>query len=217
MNEMDLCAYIVYDISTKGWYRMANERNKKQLGAFRYLTPELAREQSVSKYQFYNYVRENGLEQVSHGIYAAPDTWVDELYVLHQRCPQAVFSHDEAFYYYGLTDREPLVHTLTIYSGYNTHRLIADGSCRVYTVKKELLDAGRIMVRDNAGNEIPMYDLERTICDLVRSRNSIEAQDFNAVLKAYVARQDKDLNRLMYYAERFHVHNILRKYIEVLL
>ena len=36
-----------------------------------------------------------------------------------------VFSHDEAFYYYGLTDREPLVHTLTIYSGYNVHRLKA--------------------------------------------------------------------------------------------
>lgn len=38
-----------------------------------------------------------------------------------------VFSHDEAFYYYGLTDREPLVHTLTIYSGYNVHRLKEDG------------------------------------------------------------------------------------------
>ena len=30
--------------------------------------------------------------------------------MLHRRCPMGVFSHDEAFYYYGLTDREPLVH-----------------------------------------------------------------------------------------------------------
>lgn len=47
--------------------------------------------------------------------------------MLHRRCPMGVFSHDEAFYYYGLTDREPLVHTLTIYSGYNVHRLKEDG------------------------------------------------------------------------------------------
>lgn len=196
---------------------MPDEQIKQQLGSFRYLTPEMAREQSISKHQFYNYVRENGLEQVSHGVYAAPDTWVDDLYVLHQRCPQAVFSHDEAFYYHGLTDREPLVHTLTIYSGYNAHRLVAGGDCKVFTVKKELLDVGRTMVRDNAGNEIPMYDLERTICDLVRSRSSIEMQDFNAVLKAYVVRQDKNLNLLMEYAEQFRVHNIIRRYMEVLL
>ena len=137
--------------------------------------------------------------------------------MLHKRCPNAVFSHDEAFYYYGLTDREPLVHTLTIYSGYNAHRLIADGSCKVYTVKRELLNIGKTVVKDNDGNMIPMYDLERTICDLIRSRNSIEIQDFNSALKAYVARNDKDLNRLMEYAKLFRVDNVIRRYMEVLL
>ena len=68
----------------------------------------------------------------------ARDTWIGELFILHQRCPNAVFSHDEAFYYHGLTDREPLVPTLTVYSGYNTHRLTMNGKCKVYTVKKEL-------------------------------------------------------------------------------
>ena len=56
-------------------------------------------------------------ENVSHGIYTKKDTWIGELFILHQRCPNAVFSHDEAFYYHGLTDREPLVPTLTVYSG----------------------------------------------------------------------------------------------------
>lgn len=182
-----------------------------------YLTPRIAGKSGVSKFKFYKYVRENGLEQVGRGIYSASENWPDELYVLHQRCPNAVFSHDEAFYYYDLTDREPLVHTFTIYSGYNSHRLTADGSCKAYTVKKELLDVGKIMVKDNCGNEIPMYDLERTICDLMRSRNSIEAQEFNSVLKAYVSRKDKDLNRLMKYAKLFRVDNVIRRYMGVLL
>lgn len=120
-------------------------------------------------------------------------------------------------YYHGLTDREPFVHTLTIYSGYNGHRLKADGSCKVYTVKRELLDVGKIIVKDNDGNMIPMYDLERTICDLMRSRSSIEAQDFNSVLKTYVSRRDKDLNRLMEYAKLFRVDNVIRRYMGVLL
>lgn len=182
-----------------------------------YITPEIAEKSGISKFKFYKYVRENGLEQVRRGIYSSADEWIDELYILHQRCPNAIFSHDEAFYYHGLTDREPLVHTLTIYSGYNSHRLTADGTCKVYTVKKELLDVGKIIVNDNNGNMIPMYDLERTICDLVRSRNSIEAQDFNSVLKTYVSRKDKNLNRLMKYAKLFRVDNVTRRYMEVLL
>lgn len=67
------------------------------------------------------------------------------------------------------------------------------------------------------GHIIPMYDMERTICDLVRSRSHIEIQDFQTALKTYVHRQDKDLNRLMQYAHKFHVANIIRGYMEVLL
>ena len=171
----------------------------------------------ISKFKFYKYVREEGLEKVSRGVYSTGADWVDDLYVLHQRCPNAVFSHDEAFYYHGLTDREPFVHTLTIYSGYNAHRLTADGNCKVYTVKRELLYVGKIIVKDNDGNMIPMYDLERTICDLMRSRSSIEVQDFNSVLKTYVSRKDKDLNRLMEYAKLFRVDNVIRRYMGVLL
>lgn len=182
-----------------------------------YLTPEIARKNGISKARFYKYIHDNELEQVGHGIYIRKDDWVDELYLLHQRCPNAVFSHDEAFYYHGLTDREPLVHTLTIYSGYNAHRLVADGSCKVYSVKRELLNLGKILVTDSCGNQIPMYDLERTICDLVRSRSSIEIQEFNSVLKAYVSRKDKNLNRLMEYAKVFRVQNVIRKYMELLL
>ena len=182
-----------------------------------YLTPEIARKNGISKARFYKYIHDNELEQVGHGIYIRKDDWVDELYLLHQRCPNAVFSHDEAFYYHGLTDREPLVHTLTIYSGYNAHRLVADGSCKVYSVKRELLNLGKILVTDSCGNQIPMYDLERTVCDLVRSRSSIEIQEFNSVLKAYVSRKDKNLNRLMEYAKVFRVQNVIRKYMELLL
>ena len=51
----------------------------------------------------------------------------------------------------------------------------------------------------------------------MRSRSSIEAQDFNSILKTYVSRRDKDLNRLMEYAKLFRVDNVIRKYMGVLL
>lgn len=213
MIKFDFCAYFIYNISTKGLYFFMNQMIEK----YDYFTYKDAKQKGISKFKFYKYIKENGLEKIHRGFYSTNTGWIDELYVLHRRCPNAVFSHDEALYYHGLIDREPLVHTLTIYSGYNAHRLIIDGNCKVYTVKKELLTIGKIEVKNNDGNIIPIYDLERTICDLIRSRNNIEAQDFNTALKTYVLRKDKDLNRLMEYAKLFHVDNIIRKYMEVLL
>ncbi|WP_278971064.1 type IV toxin-antitoxin system AbiEi family antitoxin domain-containing protein [Megasphaera elsdenii] len=170
----------------------------------------------IKKDEFYRFIAANHFEKAAHGIYLSPEAWEDESFVLHQRCPQAVFSHDEALFYHGLTDREPIQQTLTIYSGYNTQKLKESG-IKVFTVKKELLNVGKIEVENSYGHKIPIYDLERTICDLMRSRRYFEIQDFQTAIKTYVKRPDKDLNKLMTYAPLFRVEKRIRQYMEVLL
>lgn len=173
-------------------------------------------EAGISKHALYNFIRDNGFEKAAHGVYASPETWEDENYILSLRCPQGVLSHDEALYYHGLTDREPLQKTITIYTGYGTSRMVADG-IKVFTVKKELLDIGKEIVKTSYGHDIPLYNRERTICDLIRSKNRFEIQDFQAALKTYIMGKNKNLNRLMEYAKLFHVDKKIREYMEVLL
>lgn len=173
-------------------------------------------EAGISKHALYNFIRNNGFEKAAHGVYASPETWKDENYILSLRCPQGVLSHDEALYYHDLTDREPLQKTITIYTGYGTSRMVADG-IKVFTVKKELLDIGKEIVKTSYGHDIPLYNRERTICDLIRSRNRFEIQDFQTALKTYIMGKNKNLNRLMEYAKLFHVDKKIREYMEVLL
>lgn len=173
-------------------------------------------EAGISKHALYNFIRNNGFEKAAHGVYASPETWKDENYILSLRCPQGVLSHDETLYYHGLTDREPLQKTITIYTGYGTSRMVADG-IKVFTVKKELLDIGKEIVKTSYGHDIPLYNRERTICDLIRSRNRFEIQDFQTALKTYIMGKNKNLNRLMEYAKLFHVDKKIREYMEVLL
>lgn len=173
-------------------------------------------EAGISKHALYNFIRDNGFEKAAHGVYASPETWEDENYILSLRCPQGVLSHDEALYYHGLTDREPLQKTITIYTGYGTSRMVADG-IKVFTIKKELLDIGKEIVKTSYGHDIPLYNRERTICDLIRSKNRFEIQDFQTALKTYIMGKNKNLNRLMEYAKLFHVDKKIREYMEVLL
>ena len=170
----------------------------------------------ISKPVFYNYVRSRDLERVVHGMYLSKDTWVDAMYLLHLRFSQVVFSHDTALFFHDLTDREPLQYTVTVKTGYNPTKLKEEG-VQVFTIKAELHEVGLITMQTPFGHEVPVYDMERTICDLLRSRNHIEMQTFQGALKAYARRKDKDLRTLMRYARLFRVEKTLRQYLEVLL
>ncbi len=173
-------------------------------------------QEGISKPIFYSYLRDNSFEKIAPGIYSSPDAWTDLMYILHLRFKQAVFSHETALYLHDLTDREPLTYTLTLKTGYNPTQLTKEG-IKVYTVKEDLLDIGLITLDTSFGHPVPVYNMERTICDIVRSRNHIEIQTFSDALKHYASRQDKDLHTLMEYASAFHVEKLLRQYMEVLL
>ena len=67
------------------------EAMKKIVQSYDYITPKIAEGFGVSKFKFYKYIKENGWEAIEHGIYSVETDWIDELYVLHHRCPNAVF------------------------------------------------------------------------------------------------------------------------------
>lgn len=170
----------------------------------------------ISKTVLYQYVKDNDMEQISHGVYATKDTWIDVMYLIHIRCKQAVFSHETALFLHDLTDREPIEYEITVKTGYNPSKLKED-NIKVYTVKKELHGEGTIMMQTFFGHSVPVYNMERTICDIIRNRNNTEMQILQSALKQYVKRKDKNLRLLMQYAVKFHVDKILRQYLEVLL
>ncbi|MCD8130357.1 MAG: abortive phage infection protein [Lachnospiraceae bacterium] len=173
-------------------------------------------EMGISKPVFYDYVKSKDLKQAAHGIYVSDDSWTDTLYLLHLRYGQLVFSHETALFFHDLTDREPFPYSATVKRGYNTSGLKEEG-VSVYTVKKELHGIGVTSLKTPFGHLVPVYDMERTICDLIRSRNHIEMQTYQDALKQYAQRKDKNLRNLMNYARMFRVEKILRQYLEVLL
>ena len=170
----------------------------------------------ISKPVFYQFVRSRGLEQTAPGIYLSKDAWVDTMYLLHLRCPHAVFSHDTALFLHDLADREPLHYSITVKTGYNPTRFKDEG-IQVFTIKAELHKVGLTTAQTPFGHDVPVYDMERTICDVMRSRRHIEIQTLQRALKAYALRKDKDLRTLMHYARLFRVDKILRQYLEVIL
>ena len=170
----------------------------------------------LSKKEYYQFLKENRYEKVSNGIYIHPEAFEDRNYILSLRYPQAVFSHEEALYYYDWIERVPIRPTLTMYTGFGVGRLNKEG-VKVFTVKKEFLNEGKVMGKTFFGNPIPIYDRDRTICDVIRSKNWFEIQNYQYAILSYVKDDNKDLYQLMKYASMFHVKEKVRQTLELLL
>ena len=177
---------------------------------------KIAAQHGISRAMLYNLCKENKIHRIVKGQYILPEEMQDELLSISKRSENIIFSHETALYLHGISDRTPFEHTVTAPSGCIPSAAIRT-ECKVYYIKPELFELGKTTLRTPAGNDVFAYDLERTVCDVIRSRNKIGTETFLVALKMYAASPKKDLNKLNSYAKQMRVSNVLRKYLEVLL
>ena len=180
------------------------------------ITTKLAGENNIHREYLSELVRLGDIERVGHGIYITPDVWEDGLMINQLRRSRMIYSHETALYLHDLTDRDPVQYVVTVPHGYNPTRLKNEGLV-VHTVKKELFELGVCSKETSFGNKVKTYDMERTICDILRDRNNQDPAVVNDSIKRYLNKKDKDLNKLMKYAGLLRVENVIRLYLEVLL
>ena len=156
------------------------------------------------------------IERVAHGVYEAAEEFSDVIYTSQLRRPKMIYSHGTALYLHNLTDRDPLNLSVTVPTGYNTKQLISEGFT-VFSVKKDLYNTGITKIQTKYDNEVTAYNVERTICDCVRSRSRMDAEIVIEAVKRYARRKDRNVHTLMETAAMFGVQKIMRTYMEVLL
>ena len=186
---------------------------EKNLG---YLRTADAEEAGVSRVVLGNFVKENNLERVARGLYLEQGAWRDSLFEVQLRYPKLVFSHETALSLLNLTDREPTQITVTLETSSGATRLRKEG-IKVYKTRQDLFEIGLAEAKTPFGHFVRCYNAERTICDVVRSRNNVEIQDMQTAIKDYFRSRQKNIPQLMRYAKLFSVEKIIRQYAEVLL
>ncbi len=161
-------------------------------------------------------VAEGKLERVNRGVYVSIDAIEDEMYAMQTKYPKMIYSHETALYLHGLSDRTPFEYSASVPSGYKVVGSVAD-RFKIYYIKKELHELGLETMKSSHGNPIRAYDVERTVCDLIRSRSRIDVQILNDALKRFVKMKSADHSILLEYARKLKVEAVLKSYLEVLI
>ena len=80
---------------------------------------------------------------------------------------------------------------------------------------EDRFDAGIVTVEDG-NNRFRIYDIEKTVVDIVFYREKIGIEETREVLTTYLSRSDRNLNRLIRYAELLKCGDVMKRYLEVL-
>ena len=156
---------------------------------------------------------EGYVERKEKGVYVKKGKNINDFFLIQQRYKTGIFSHNTALYFYHLTDRTPLKYDMT----FKNNIRVNDEIIEPHYIKQDKYELGITELELQDKTTIKLYNLERTIIDILRDRNKIDLQIFNTAMKEYMKRKDKILIKLSNYAKELKMEKILKKYMEVLL
>ena len=67
------------------------------------------------------------------------------------------------------------------------------------------------------GTNIKVYDVEKTICDIIKYKNKVDAEIFRKALKNHIKSKNKNLSKLAKYAKIMNIERKVNEYMEFLL
>ncbi|MCQ4637380.1 hypothetical protein NE619_11655 [Anaerovorax odorimutans] len=68
----------------------------------------------------------------------------------------------------------------------------------------------------DGNNQFRIYDIEKTVVDIVYYRERIGIEETKEVLTTYLHRSDRNLNRLVQYAQMLKCGDVMKLYLEIL-
>ena len=179
-----------------------------------YLTTKDVTDNNIPRTYLTKLMKENKIERVSRGVYIKKNELVDEFVILQSKSKNAIYSNTTALYLHGFSNRIPIKYDITINSGYNGS-LQKEKNVNLFYTKKELLGLGVMNYKLDSGNIIRVYDLDKTICDIIKNKRKIDAEIFNKTIREYFYSKKKNTLKLYEYAKKINIYNKVRDTFEV--
>ena len=175
------------------------------------------KEKGFSQYKVSKLVYEGKLIKLNKSYYENAEYRGEEsdFYYTEAYAPKGVICLLSAAVYYHLTTfipdavdvaipRKAKVSTMPDWPQMNVHYYTDDRHKLGVTTVKE------------GKNEFQIYDIEKTVVDIVFYREKVGIEETKEILLTYLQRKDRNLNRLLKYAELMKCDKAMRQYLEVL-
>ena len=188
------------------------ERFKKNGGFLRAADSLSAKE----KYQLRKLIKIGMVSRIKRGFYHLNESSkVFQEGEVARMIPDGIFCMYTAWAYYELTTHIPAEYHVAIPK---TFRIVLPQypPIKLYYWVIQTFDLGKTTAEIN-GARVKVYDIERSVCDAVKFRNKIGTDLMSEILRNYVRRTDKNLDKLLKYAAMLRISKTMNQILQVIL
>lgn len=130
--------------------------------------------------------------------------------------PDGIVCELTAAYHYGLTNYILPYIDVAINRDKKVTTLPKWPTVELHYYNDKRMNIGLVEVKNN-NNKYKIFDIEKTVIDLISFRNKLPIEEVTLALKTYLNRKDRNLDKLYRYSKELRCDKILRTYLEVLL
>jgi len=169
------------------------------------------KKQGFSKAHLSQLEKQNEIERVSHGVYINSNTFEDEYFILQANTNKFIYSHMTALYLHGIAEKVPDKFDITVPYSYNSKKL---KNHNLFYVSPEMFDIGTTEIESPFSNKIKVYEIERCICDIIRSKSRMDIEQVKKCIKEYIKKNNDNHFKLLAYAKRMGMYKKIVMYME---
>lgn len=177
------------------------ELMKKNRG---YITSSMVDEEKIHRMYLKMLLKKGIIRKVDKGIYLDVNVVNDKLFTYYLRNQHFIYSHFTSLYLHNVIGTIRGKYDITITNEYH-NPLLKDNN--LFFVNDKVYNLGKEKVKTKCGNVVACYNLERTICDLIRSIKRFNEQDVNIMVKRYLKDKNCDLDKLYSYAKKMNIYD----------
>ncbi len=167
----------------------------------------------MSYYFIQKLLQNEQIERIKRGVYRwaeGEDEWQEARKIV----PQGIFCLFSAALLHDLSTFVPSEYHISI-PWKDKVKLPGYPPIKLYYWKEKQYEVGKSTHRHNDW-KLPLYDLEKTVCDFIKLRNKAGLDVTKEVVRNYLDRKDRNLNKLMEYSRQLKISSVVKQYIQVL-
>lgn len=198
----------------KSYEKIVNFVNKKN----NVITTKEFKDAKIGFYYINKLIEDNYISRIGNGLYGKTDSFEDEYFIIQNRYKNAIFSYNTALFFLNKTEVTPNIIDITIPNDYNVSS-IKTKQIRVHYASRENIKLGVIKLKSPFGNTIKSYNLERTICDIVKNKNKcgLDIEQRNKVIRKAFSDNEIDGAMTMQYAKELKCEKKIKAIMEVMI
>ncbi|MGF6376754.1 putative transcriptional regulator of viral defense system [Clostridiales Family XIII bacterium PM5-7] len=180
------------------------------------VTTRMVRSSGIAPQYLKRMLEQGCFEKTVRGVYVLPEVLEDEFVSLQARFKKGVYAKETALFLHDLTDRTPVAYVMTFPDGYNLTNVKEEGVI-ANRAKEPYYSLGVEKGKSPSGNEVLVYNPEKTLCDILRPKSGVEKEVTTEAFKRYISKKERNIPLLSEYATKLKVEDKVRSYLEVLL